>query len=207
MYTLVSGAYRYLTRSDEYTVLILGLDNAGKTTLLETLKHLYTGVLGMDPQKIQPTVGVNIVRAHQPKRTIRFVDLGGQKDLRGIWTSYYTDAHALMFVVDSSDLPRMDEASRVLRELAQCAELQSVPIVVVANKVDASGVENVDASGVENVVVVKEMVNNVADEFGVRDVRVVGVSGRDAVGVRDAVDWLLARVIENTERAPLPSNN
>ncbi|KAJ2666301.1 ADP-ribosylation factor protein 3 [Coemansia sp. RSA 1199] len=199
MYTLVSGAYRYLTRSDEYTVLILGLDNAGKTTLLETLKHLYTGILGMDPQKIQPTVGVNIVRAHQPKRTIRFVDLGGQKDLRGIWTSYYTDAHALVFVVDSSDLPRMGEASRVLRELAQCAELQSVPIVVVANKVDASGVENV--------VLVKEIVNNVADEFGVRDVRVVGVSGRDAVGVRDAVDWLLARVVENTERAPLPSNN
>ncbi|KAJ2499995.1 Rho-type gtpase-activating protein [Coemansia sp. RSA 1972] len=187
MYTLVSGAYRYLTQKAEYTVLVLGLDNSGKTTLLETLKHLYTGVLGMDPQKIQPTVGVNIVRAHQPKHTLRFVDLGGQQDLRYIWTSYYTDAHALVFVVDSSDLPRMDEASRVLRELAQCAELECVPVLVVANKVDKGGVENV--------VVVKEMVNGVADEFGARDVRVVGVSGQDEMGVREAVDWLLARSI------------
>ncbi|KAJ2578541.1 ADP-ribosylation factor protein 3 [Coemansia sp. RSA 1807] len=200
MYTLVSGAYRYLTQKAEYTVLILGLDNSGKTTMLETLKHLYTGVLGMVPHKIQPTVGVNIVRAHQPKHTVRFVDLGGQKDLRYIWTSYYTDAHALVFVVDSNDLPRMDEASHVLHELAQCTELQSVPVLVVANKVDQGGVENV--------VVVKEMVNGVADEFGARDVRVVGVSGMDAAGVRDAVDWLLARVMENTERrAPVASNN
>ncbi|KAJ2342371.1 ADP-ribosylation factor protein 3 [Coemansia erecta] len=194
MYTLVSGAYRYLTRHDEYTVLILGLDNSGKTTLLESLKHEYTGVLGMDPQKIQPTVGVNIARLRINKRVLRCMDLGGQADLRGIWQSYFRDAHALLFVVDASDSARMAEAQGALVGLARAAELANMPVLVLANKQDATDVRAVAQ--------VKEMVNSVADELDPRAVRVVGASGIDGSGTRDAIDWLFSRVVENSALRP-----
>lgn len=59
MYTLLSGWYKYLTQKEEYYVLVLGLDNAGKTTLLERIKSIYSGQPGLPPHKITPTIGLN----------------------------------------------------------------------------------------------------------------------------------------------------
>ena len=61
MYTLLSGLYRNLTQKDEYFILILGLDNAGKTTFLESAKARFSnGYEGVNPAKITTTVGLNI---------------------------------------------------------------------------------------------------------------------------------------------------
>lgn len=61
MYTLLSGLYRNLTQKDEYFVLILGLDNAGKTTFLESAKAKFTkGSEGTNLSKVTTTVGLNI---------------------------------------------------------------------------------------------------------------------------------------------------
>lgn len=59
MYHLLTGLYDYWTRKDEYSVVIIGLDNAGKTTMLEKIKTLYNAIPGMHPDKIGPTVGQN----------------------------------------------------------------------------------------------------------------------------------------------------
>ncbi|KAJ1731535.1 ADP-ribosylation factor protein 3 [Coemansia biformis] len=194
MFTLVSGAYRYFTRLDEYNVLILGLDGAGKTTLLERIKHQATGVGGMAPEKIQPTVGVNIVKVHRQRRVVRFMDLGGQKDLRGIWSSYFGDSHAVLFVVDSASADRMEEAKGVLLDLARQTELEGVPVLVLASKQDVADVKALLA--------VKELVNSIADTLDGRDVRVLGASGIDGAGLHEAVDWLLSRMLENSPARP-----
>ena len=61
MYTLLSGYYKYLTQKDEYFILILGLDNSGKTTYLEQVKTKFSpGYKMMNPAKITSTVGCNI---------------------------------------------------------------------------------------------------------------------------------------------------
>ena len=78
----------------------------GKTTLLERLKTNYTGFPGLEPEKVLPTVGLNVGRLKALNADFMFWDLGGQSGLRSIWDKYYSDSHAILFVVDSSDPQR-----------------------------------------------------------------------------------------------------
>ncbi|KAJ2485907.1 ADP-ribosylation factor protein 3 [Coemansia sp. RSA 2050] len=194
MYTLVSGAYRYFTRQDEYSILILGLDGAGKTTLLEKIKHLYTGHPGMTPSRIQPTVGVNIGKIPIKRTLVKFMDLGGQPDLRGIWEAYYEDCHAIVFVVDSCNSERIEESKEALLGLLKARELAGVPVLVLANKRDLKGAMSLAE--------VKEMVNSMADFMEERHARVVDSSGLKGEGVSAAVDWVYSRMIENRAKRP-----
>ncbi|OZJ03876.1 hypothetical protein BZG36_03962, partial [Bifiguratus adelaidae] len=117
MYTLLSGAYKYLTRQEEYYLIILGLDNAGKTTLLERIKAIYLGVPGLPPDKIAPTVGLNIGKIVINRKRLNFWDLGGQSDLRSIWTKYYAECHGIIFVVDATDRNRIEECKQTFEQL------------------------------------------------------------------------------------------
>ncbi|KAJ2549571.1 ADP-ribosylation factor protein 3 [Coemansia sp. RSA 1933] len=194
MFTLVSGAYKYFTRLDEYNVLMLGPDGAGKTAMLERIKTVFTGIQGMDMDKIQPTIGVNIAKVHMKQVLLKFMDLGGQKELRKIWDAYFEDCHAVLFVLDSSCTDRLDEAKRILLDLVQAEELSGVPLLVLANKQDMADVEPLAQ--------IKEAINALADSMDGREVRVVGSSAADGAGVCVAVDWLCSRMIENREARP-----
>lgn len=86
MYHLLSGFYRQLTQKDEFCVLILGLDNAGKSTFLETAKTKFTkGYKGMNLKFITTTVGLNIGEIDVKGVKLSFWDLGGQKELQSLW--------------------------------------------------------------------------------------------------------------------------
>ncbi|KAJ2080705.1 ADP-ribosylation factor protein 3 [Coemansia sp. RSA 988] len=199
MFTLMSGAYRYFTRLDEYNVLVLGLDGAGKTTLLENIKHTTTGLPGMSPEKIKPTVGVNIAKVHMQRRLVKFFDLGGQEDLRDIWSSYFSEAHAILFVVDSGNKKRMNEALSVLLNLSNADDLAQVPFLVLANKLDLHDVTAL--------AYVKELVNGAADRLDDRSVRVLGASAISGEGVQAIIDWLFTTMLENSKiRPPLSSD-
>lgn len=85
MFSLIVGLFEYLFRKDELHVLILGLDKAGKTNVLERLKSTFTSSTGVDPVKILPTVGLNVGRLDAFSHSFIFWDLGGQPSLRSIW--------------------------------------------------------------------------------------------------------------------------
>lgn len=107
MYTLLHGLYKYLVQKDEYFILILGLDNAGKTvrrskrcevndvgtvitdcsqTYLEAAKTKFTkNYKGMNPSKITTTVGLNIGKIDIAGVSFNFWDLGGQEELQSLW--------------------------------------------------------------------------------------------------------------------------
>lgn len=114
MFSLFYGLYEYLTRKEEFHILIIGLDKAGKTTVLERLKTLYTDTSGLEPAQILPTVGLNIARFEAIKSPLVFWDLGGQAALRSIWDKYFGETHAVLFVVDASQVERIEEAKAVL---------------------------------------------------------------------------------------------
>jgi len=81
-------------------ILMLGLDAAGKTTILYALK------LGKINNTI-PTIGFNVEELHYEKVSFMVWDVGGQEKLRNLWAHYYEGTNGLIFVVDSSDQERI----------------------------------------------------------------------------------------------------
>ncbi|KAL7746329.1 hypothetical protein RI367_008337 [Sorochytrium milnesiophthora] len=165
MYTLIRQAYKHYMRKEEFYIIIVGLDNAGKTTLLERIKSIFTGVAGLPPEKIAPTIGLNIGKIDLENRNYNFWDLGGQTDLQTIWPKYYAECHAIIFVVDSTDRERIEEVQQVFEKVITNDEVEGVPVLMLANKQDVDLALRVED--------IKEIFNNIAVKLGARDSKVL----------------------------------
>eukprot|EP00884_Botryococcus_braunii_P016534 jgi/Botrbrau1/3564/Bobra.0078s0021.1 len=127
---LFSSLWAYLfPGSKEYKIVMVGLDNAGKTSILYQL-HLGQAVV------TQPTVGCNVEQIQHNNLTFEVWDLGGQANLRPSWATYYKHTDAVIVVVDSTDRARMNIAKNELFSLLDHEHLQSAAILVFANKQD-----------------------------------------------------------------------
>ena len=84
----------------EARILILGLDNSGKTTILKRLSD-------EDISTITPTQGFNVKSLVQNDLNLNVWDIGGQKSIRPYWRNYFDHTDALIYVIDSSDQKRM----------------------------------------------------------------------------------------------------
>ncbi|KAL8370408.1 hypothetical protein RB595_000674 [Gaeumannomyces hyphopodioides] len=115
MYHLAKGLYMLATSKEEYSVILLGLDNAGKTTFHEQVKALFHPDAPEPKLKTVPTVGQNVSTITLPDMYMKIWDVGGQHSLRKLWQSYYTSCHAIVFIIDSTDIgdgilePRADD--------------------------------------------------------------------------------------------------
>eukprot|EP01061_Rhynchopus_euleeides_P035617 TRINITY_DN60006_c0_g1_i1.p2 TRINITY_DN60006_c0_g1~~TRINITY_DN60006_c0_g1_i1.p2 ORF type:complete len:195 (+),score=84.36 TRINITY_DN60006_c0_g1_i1:43-585(+) len=118
--------------SRETKILMVGLDNAGKTTLL------YKMSLDQVCQTT-PTIGFNLetVEYRNLKMVIR--DVGGQDKLRSLWKQYFEEADCVIFVVDSADTDRIPLAKEELHRLLSDSALQRAVVLVYANKQDLPG--------------------------------------------------------------------
>ena len=118
----------------EIRVLILGLDLAGKSTLLYKLKHNETVVT-------VPTIGFNVEMMETERRLppLTVWDVGGQWGMRPHWERYFEDTAGVVFVVDSADRARLAEARREFERALKSEDLLGVPVVILANKQDVPG--------------------------------------------------------------------
>jgi ADP-ribosylation factor-like protein 13B len=114
------------------TVAVLGLDNAGKTTVVSCLR-------GEPDAGSTPSVGFSSEVVQHAGFRLHLYDVGGGKSIRRIWKAYYADLHGLVYVVDAADPARFEEARAVLAQALADPHLAGKPLLVLANKQDLPG--------------------------------------------------------------------
>ncbi|KAG8846644.1 Arf GTPase arf3 [Serendipita sp. 405] len=118
-----------LAGNKEVRILMVGLDAAGKTTILYKLK------LGEVVTTI-PTIGFNVETVEYRRVLLTVWDLGGPNYIRALCRHYSTNAVAVIYVVDAADIERIHEAREEMDRLLSLEELKGVPLLVLANKED-----------------------------------------------------------------------
>ncbi len=148
---------------------------------------------------------------------LKLWDVGGQLSLRRLWQSYYASCHAIVFILDSTDIGdgrldpdgaagggegdgvgRLEECRLVLEDVLQNSEAEGVPLLILANKQDREDC-------VEVVRIKEGLVKRVFEgekAGGIRDSRVLPVSALTGTGVKEAVEWVKSRVRWNRESRP-----
>ena len=137
---LLSILKKLKEKEKEVRLLMLGLDNAGKTTFLESAKTTFTkGYRGVNPSKITATVGLNIGNIEADGVVLNFWDLGGQEELQALWDKYYSECHGVIYCVDSNDRDRIQESKKSFDAMISNENLSDIPLLVLANKQDLPG--------------------------------------------------------------------
>ena len=166
----------------ETRLVMIGLDSAGKTTLLYQFKQ------GKELRLtyVQPTVGFNVESVECEGCSFIVWDIGGGCKIRDYWIHYLRDAQGLVWVVDSSDRARVEEVRAELERLLGEEEMLGMPVLVVANKQDLP--RAMDAA---------ELTQTLGMEsFGQRAWHVQAACAVTGEGVREGLGWM-AKALEN----------
>jgi len=163
----------------EMRILMVGLDAAGKTTVLYKLK------LGEIVTTI-PTIGFNVETVQYKNINFTVWDVGGQDKIRPLWRHYYQNTQGVIYVVDSNDRERVDEAALELQKILREDELRDAVVLVLANKQD-----------LPNAMSVAE----VTDKLGLHSLRsrqwyIQATCATSGDGLYEGLDWL-ANALKN----------
>lgn len=145
---LLSILRKVKEKEKEMRILILGLDNAGKTTIVKRLK-------GEDVHTVSPTLGFDINTFEFDKYRLNFWDVGGQQTIRAYWRNYFEQTDGIIWVVDSADTIRLKLCREELEQLLKEERLAGASLLVLANKQDLEGALSTD---------------NIADHLALNDV-------------------------------------
>ncbi|KAI8465072.1 MAG: small Arf-related GTPase [Monoraphidium minutum] len=118
--------------NQEMRVVMLGLDAAGKTTILY---KLHIG----EVLSTVPTIGFNVEKVQYKNVTFTVWDVGGQEKLRPLWRHYFNNTDGLIFVVDSMDRDRIGRAAQEFKSIIEDPLMRSAALLVFANKQDMRG--------------------------------------------------------------------
>ncbi|XP_012221906.1 ADP-ribosylation factor-like protein 13B [Linepithema humile] len=180
-------------RGAEKTIilLIVGLDNAGKSLILNHIS-------GDPDQNVLPTMGFRTVSLKHKSYSVKIYDLGGSSQIRALWPKYYNDIHGLIYVVDASDISRLAENKVVFNELITHEHIASKPLLLLANKQDLNGaideldlVENLDVEHAANAMKCPTRVETCTCIYDKEQ------SKNSTMGIKNGYKWLLDTIIKN----------
>ena len=128
---MISKDQQPLANQKRPHILMLGLDNTGKTTLFNRINSSQSEWISEGP-----TVGYNVQPIRFRKLSCRLWDVGGKRPIRTLWKHYYQGTDALIYVVDSTDSDRFADAAEEIKRVLSHQEMKGVPVLVIANKQD-----------------------------------------------------------------------
>ena len=166
-----------LSGKKESRILMVGLDAAGKTTILYKLK------LG-DVVTTIPTIGFNVETVEYKNTSLTVWDVGGQDKIRPLWRHYYQNTNGVIFVVDSNDRAedRIAAAKEELNSMINEEELKEAVILVFANKQD-----------LPNAMKPTELSSALGlNSLGNRTWYIQGTCATTGDGLYEGLDWLLS---------------
>ncbi|XP_045164808.1 ADP-ribosylation factor-like protein 6 [Mercenaria mercenaria] len=161
----------------EANIIVIGLDNSGKTSILNHLKKEEQRSID-----IVPTVGFNVEKLKADSLTITAFDMSGQGRYRNLWEQYYRDCQGIIFVVDSSDKLRMVVARDELESVLQHPDMakRRVPVLFFANKMDLrDAVSSVKVSSLMGL-----------DNLREKPWHICASNGLTGEGLHEGIDWL-----------------
>ena len=160
-------------------IIMLGLDGAGKTNILYKLR-LNKFI------KTIPTIGFHAEDVSHKNRNLVIWDIGGQKSIRGLWKNYYSNTDAIIFVVDSCAVERLNEAKEELLKMLDDGELKYLPVLIYANKQDIAEITT-------------EEIANKLELSGLseRPWKVQGACASSGKGLYEGLDWIDEELSKN----------
>lgn len=163
----------------EMRVVILGLDEAGKTSILFKLKEneFITTI---------PTIGFNVETVEYKNVKFTIWDVGGQQKIRPLWKHYFFNTQAVIFVVDSSNRDRLAESCNELAKLVQEKELKEASLLIFANKQDVDNCISIE-SITENFGLFKLCCN--------RSWHIQACDVKSGFGLQDGIEWLSRQMV------------
>ncbi|XP_019856719.1 PREDICTED: uncharacterized protein LOC100633329 [Amphimedon queenslandica] len=179
----ILGLFKGLFGKKEMRILMVGLDAAGKTTILYKLK------LGEIVTTI-PTIGFNVETVEYKNISFTVWDVGGQDKIRPLWRHYFQNTQGLIFVVDSNDRERIGEAKEELSRMLNEDELRDALLLVFANKQDLPNAMNAA---------------EITDKLGLHNLRqrdwyIQATCATSGDGLYEGLDWLTGQLKKSSKR-------
>jgi len=173
----LSSLFGRLFGKKQVRILMVGLDAAGKTTILYKLK------LGEIVTTI-PTIGFNVETVEYKNISFTVWDVGGQDKIRPLWRHYFQNTQGLIFVIDSNDRERMEEAREEMHKMLGEDELREAILLVFANKQDLPNAMNAA---------------ELTDKLGLHNLRnrqwyIQATCATQGHGLYEGLDWLSAQL-------------
>ncbi|KAG0182637.1 ADP-ribosylation factor-like protein 8B [Apophysomyces sp. BC1021] len=168
---------RSLFFKTEMELTLVGLQNSGKTTLVNVIAS------GQFIEDSIPTVGFNMRKVTKGNVTMKLWDIGGQPRFRSMWERYCRGVNAIVFVVDAADHDKLDAAHNELKSLLEKPQLANIPVLVLGNKNDLS--DALTAEQLIDVLHLKSITN--------REVSCYSISAKNQINIDVTLQWLIKK--------------
>ena len=180
-----------LGRGDmQFKIIIVGMNNAGKTTILYKL--------ALDEVIVtEPTIGSNVEEVQHQNLRLQVWDLGGQENLRAAWDAYYANTHAVIFVIDSADDSQVQTAKAEFLTMLVHQELRDAVLLIFANKADMP-----TARSTQELTQIYGF-----DEIQDHDWNIQPCCALTGDGLAEGLDWLSAKLSEKMQKGFKSAND